>query len=192
MGLGLIKESIDKNKYYDAFVGSIIMILIISYFVIRNKKKQVSQMKEQDKFNQEVDITEENEIDISEYSKTIDTNESSTLTAHDNVRFGYSTYNDRYPKLNNLEEIFINELRKSDYNYTLERLASGAFNVFLWNRNFVGKVRLQHKNHYLMYMIDEYETERIDDDFDAILNGIKYWENYISNYLTDDEFDDLD
>ena len=100
-----------------------------------------------------------------------------------NVIICHSSYDDKYPSLNDLESEFIKHLHDSKYDYVFERLADGTFNVWTLKRYFIGKVRLRKKSHYLMYMKNLCDSEKIAQDFDLIVEGIGKWEKYIAKYL---------
>ena len=85
------------------------------------------------------------------------------------------------------ETMFLDTLmNKSEHltgRYSFERLANGTLNV-MYNRYFVGKVKLQGRRTFIMYMKNIYDSVTIEDaTLNDYINSIDLWIKYINRYL---------
>ena len=91
------------------------------------------------------------------------------------------------------EEKFINELLYKSENvglspmkFSFTRLANGTINVdydYLHNGGFVGKVKLQGRKTYIVYLKNLYDSVTENGDIDECLKAIDNWLVYIKKYL---------
>lgn len=88
------------------------------------------------------------------------------------------------------ETMFLDALMsKSEHltgRYSFERLANGTLNV-MYNRYFVGKVKLQGRRTFFMYNKNIYDSVTIEDaTLNDYINSIDLWIKYINRHLTKD------
>lgn len=70
--------------------------------------------------------------------------------------------------------------------YRFERLSNGTINVW-YRRYFVGKVKLQGRRTFFMYMKNIYDSVTIEDaTLNDYINSLDLWIKYINRYLTKD------
>ena len=66
------------------------------------------------------------------------------------------------------------------------RMSNGIISVdydYFQNGGFVGKVKLQGRKTYILYMKNLYDSATVDGDIDECLKGIDYWLAYIKKYF---------
>ena len=87
-----------------------------------------------------------------------------------------------------VENLFIkssaNNLQPNKYSFT--RLSNGTINVDYDYSNkggFVGKVKIQGRKKFIMYMKNMYDSETIEGELTKLINAIELWINYINRYL---------
>ncbi|EGT4721667.1 SAP domain protein [Clostridioides difficile 824] len=92
-------------------------------------------------------------------------------------------------KINENEIYFFNILKIKMYenelknNFVFDRMSDGAFNVFDTSDNFIGKVKLQGRKKWIMYMKNEFGSEHIYGELIHLIDGIDAWIKYSKEYL---------
>lgn len=91
------------------------------------------------------------------------------------------------------EDKFVKELLLKSKNvglspekFSFTRLSNGTINVdydYLNNGGFVGKVKLQGRKTYIMYMKNLYDTVTVNGNADECLKTIDNWITYIKKYF---------
>ena len=83
-------------------------------------------------------------------------------------------------------------MRKSEHlpgRFKFVRLSDGTINVS-YGTYPVGKVKLQGKRTYLMYLKNIYDTVTLEDKvLWEYIDGIDFWLKYIKRYLTRDNYE---
>ena len=85
---------------------------------------------------------------------------------------------------NLFEKSSSNNLQPIKYSFT--RLSNGTINVDYDYSNkvgFVGKIKLQGRKKYIMYMKNMYDSETIEGELTELINAIELWINYINKYF---------
>lgn len=102
-----------------------------------------------------------------------------------NYHFAFSQYNQQFP-FSEEERMFFNALAEKSSNsnlfFQLERMANGAISVST-HKGFVGKIRLCKKKHWMLVMLNLYDSKIIEGSFDDFVDGIDLWLKYINKYL---------
>jgi hypothetical protein len=78
-----------------------------------------------------------------------------------------------------VEKAQVNKLKNS---FRYSRLSNGTINVD-YGSYFIGKINVQGKNPYLMYMENLYDSKNIEGNLQDLTAGIDYWIKYIKKYL---------
>ncbi|MGF0556176.1 SAP domain-containing protein [Clostridioides difficile] len=92
-------------------------------------------------------------------------------------------------KINENEIYFFNILKIKMYenelknNFVFDRMSDGAFNTFDASGNFIGKVKLQGRKKWIMYMKNEFGSEHIYGELIHLIDGIDAWIKYSNEYL---------
>ncbi|HBH1340121.1 TPA: DNA-binding protein [Clostridioides difficile] len=92
-------------------------------------------------------------------------------------------------KINENEIYFFNILKIKMYenelknNFVFVRISDGAFNAFDASGNFIGKVKLQGRKKWIMYMKNEFGSEHIYGELIHLIDGIDAWIKYSKEYL---------
>ena len=70
--------------------------------------------------------------------------------------------------------------------FTFTRLSNGTINVdydYYGKGGFVGKVKLQGRKKFVMYMKNLYDPVTVDGELAECINSIDFWIKYINKYL---------
>ncbi|MCJ0225631.1 SAP domain-containing protein [Clostridioides difficile] len=92
-------------------------------------------------------------------------------------------------KINENEIYFFNILKIKMYenelknNFVFDRMSDGAFNAFDASGNFIGKVKLQGRKKWIMYMKNEFGSEHIYGELIHLIDGIDAWIKCSKEYL---------
>ncbi|HFL3604748.1 TPA: SAP domain-containing protein [Clostridioides difficile] len=92
-------------------------------------------------------------------------------------------------KINENEIYFFNILKIKMYenelknNFVFARMSDGAFNAFDASGNFIGKVKLQGRKKWIMYMKNEFGSEHIYGELIHLIDGIDAWIKRSKEYL---------
>lgn len=84
------------------------------------------------------------------------------------------------------EELFFDKLLEKSTNlngvFSLERLSNGTINVS-YNRYPIGKIKLQGRKKYIMYLKNLYDPISVEGELEDLINQIDNWIKYIEKYL---------
>lgn len=179
----------DENS--PGLIGTSVTIMgvgIILCVVCRLKKTSVANTKASLSLQGKRVVNDTKKIIIDfDTQKALDNNKA-FLDSQDKGWFmPYNMNSDKYT-INKDEEEFLNCLTEKIKTkapiptFKLERMADGALNVFSFEGIFIGKVRLQKKKHWFMYMknLDDFET--IEGELHDFIPYIDEWIKFIKKY----------
>ena len=96
-------------------------------------------------------------------------------------------------EISSAEEKFIHELFSksediglSPVKFSFTRMSNGTISVdydYSHNGGFIGKVKLQGRKTYIMYMQNLYDSDTVYGDVDECIKVIDNWLAYIKKYL---------